>query len=132
METNTTTWPDRLGIWASALCVVHCLLTPVLLSASAVFAHFLPSEEGFHRVFAVLVAALGTIALIRGYRQHRQPSIIGLMLAGFACITCGAWFGDSLPGHWTEVAITMCGSALMITAHRRNHTFCKDCSCSCE
>lgn len=132
MKTRTSTWPDRLGIWTSALCVVHCVLTPVLLSASVVFAHLLPSEEGFHRAFAVLIAALGVIALIRGYRQHRRLTILYLMLAGFACITCGAFFGDALPGHWSEVAITLCGSALMIAAHRKNHTFCKDCACASE
>jgi hypothetical protein len=28
------------------------------------------------------------------------------------------------------VAITLCGSALMIAAHRLNHTFCRSCECS--
>ena len=39
---------DQIGAWTSALCVIHCLLTPVLLSISAVSAHFLPSEERKH------------------------------------------------------------------------------------
>src|ERR1700751_240981 len=42
-------WADRLGTWTSALCLVHCLLTPALLSFSAVFAHFLPADESVHR-----------------------------------------------------------------------------------
>src|SRR5438067_1443019 len=36
---------DNLGIWASALCVVHCIVTPVLLSVSSVFAHFIPGGD---------------------------------------------------------------------------------------
>jgi hypothetical protein len=36
---------DRIGVWTSTLCVIHCLLIPVVLSLSAVSAHFLPSEE---------------------------------------------------------------------------------------
>jgi hypothetical protein len=48
--TNSHSWTlalpvDRIGVWTSTLCVVHCLLTPVVLSPSAVSAHFLPSEE---------------------------------------------------------------------------------------
>ncbi|MDE1162420.1 MAG: MerC domain-containing protein [Acidobacteriaceae bacterium] len=128
--TSATTWPDRLGIATSALCVVHCLLTPILISFSAVLAHFLPSEEGTHRSLAVIVALLGTIALLRGIRIHKQRSIVVLMFAGLACIALGAFFGDHLPAHWMEVAITGAGSALMITAHRKNHTFCRDCACA--
>jgi hypothetical protein len=121
---------DHLGIWASALCVVHCLFTPVLLSFSAVFAHFLPSEEKTHRVLAIVVAALGASALIRGYRNHRRPHVLILMGIGLACIFSGAFWGDLLPAHWVEVFITFTGSAFMIAAHRINHTFCRDCRCS--
>ena len=118
---------DKLGIWASALCVVHCIVTPVLLSVSAVFAHLLPGEERTHRTLAIGVAALGAIALIQGFRTHGRRRILVLMALGLACIFCGAFFGNRLPGHVYEVAITLTGSILMITAHRMNHTFCRDC-----
>jgi hypothetical protein len=52
------------------------------------------------------------------------------MSAGLSCIAAAAWFGDKLPSHVYEVAITMVGSTLMITAHRLNHTFCRSCECS--
>jgi uncharacterized membrane protein YfcA len=121
--------PDRLGIVASAVCFIHCLATPVLLSVSAVWAHFLASEERFHRGIAMLVAALGCIAIAAGYRRHRRRRIIFLMAAGLLCIFFGAYFGDRLPSHAAEVVVTMMGSALMIAAHRLNHTFCRDCPC---
>jgi uncharacterized membrane protein YfcA len=119
---------DRAGVYASALCFVHCLLTPVVLSFSAVAAHFLPSEEHTHRTLAVLVTLLGAAALGSGYRRHKQRSILVLMAAGLALIFFGAYFGDRLPNHWCEVAITLSGSACMITAHRKNHTFCQQCT----
>ena len=118
---------DQLGIWASALCVVHCVLTPVLLSMSVVFARFIPGEEGTHRTLAVGIAALGAIALIAGYRRHRRRRIPGLMMLGLAFIFVGAFYGDRLPAHGYEVAVTMTGSILMIWAHRLNHTFCREC-----
>jgi carbon starvation protein CstA len=118
---------DRAGIYASALCFVHCLLTPVVLSLSAVSAHFLPSEEHTHRTLAVLVTIVGALALGAGYRRHKRRSILVLMAAGLALIFFGAYFGDSLPNHWCEVAITLAGSSCMIAAHRRNHTFCQQC-----
>ena len=123
-------WADRLGVWTSALCVVHCLLTPLLISFSAVLAHFLPAEEHVHRTLALLITLFGTVALLLGFRKHRRTVVLFLMLAGLGCIAGPAWFGDRLPSHAVEVSITFCGSALMITAHRLNHTFCRSCECA--
>jgi MerC mercury resistance protein len=122
-------WADKMGVWTSVLCAVHCLLTPVLISFSAVVAHFLPAEEKIHRSLAVLVALFGTIALFIGFRKHRRATILFLMMGGLGCIAGSAWLGDRLPSHACEVAITMMGSTLMIAAHRLNHTFCRSCEC---
>jgi uncharacterized membrane protein YfcA len=121
---------DRLGVLASLLCFFHCLLTPMLISMPAVFAHLLPSEERTHRILAVVVAALGALALIRGFRTHGRRRIIAYMIVGLLCILLGAWFGDHLPSHRVEVLITCLGSTLMIVAHRLNHTFCRSCDCT--
>jgi hypothetical protein len=118
---------DNLGIWASTLCVVHCIVTPVLISMSAVFAHFIPGEEKTHRTLAVGVATLSAIALVKGFRTHGHRRILGLMTLGLGFIFAGAFYGDRLPSHVYEVAVTMTGSVMMIYAHRMNHTFCKDC-----
>jgi hypothetical protein len=134
MPTDLSIWTeraDRLGTIASAACFLHCLATPVVLSLCAVYAHFVPSEEHTHRVLAVLVTILGVFALSFGYRRHRRMSIFGLASSGLTLIFSGAFFGDLLPGHAWEVAITLAGSCCMISAHRLNHTFCKRCkSCT--
>ena len=126
---NTRLRADHLGVIASALCLVHCVLTPVVLSLSAVWVHYLPSEERFHRGLAAMVAAIGCIAIIRGYRKHRRSRVFFLMIGGLGLIFAGAYFGERLPSHLAEVAVTMTGSSLMIAAHLINHTFCKRCDC---
>lgn len=131
-EQTHHTGADTFGIWVSALCVVHCIATPLFISMSAVVAHFLPAEESVHRTLSAAVAAASGIALIRGFRVHGRKRILVLMAAGLACIFCGAWFGDRLPSHMFEVGVTITGSALMIGAHRMNHTFCSDCSHCCS
>jgi hypothetical protein len=130
-RSRTLAFPvDQIGIWTSTLCVIHCLLTPVLLSLSAVSAHFLPSEERTHRTLAVAIASLGAIALVKGYRRHRSSRVLTLMVVGLGFIFCGAYWGDHLPSHTAELLVTLVGSGFMIAAHRTNHTFCRDCSCS--
>jgi hypothetical protein len=121
---------DQVGVWTSTACVIHCLLTPVVLSISAVSAHFLTSEEKTHRTLAVAIAALGALALVRGFRRHRSSRVLVLMAVGLVFIFGGAYWGDRLPSHAAEVLVTLAGSGFMIAAHRTNHTFCRDCSCS--
>ena len=130
MQGGTRLWADRLGLWTSGLCVVHCALTPILLSFSAVAAHLLPSEEKVHRSLALLVSTFGALALAAGIRKHRRRPVLLLMVAGLICIGGAAWWGDRLPSHAYEVALTFAGSGLMVRAHRLNHTFCRSCECS--
>ena len=122
-------WVDRLGIWASVACAIHCLLTPLLLSFSAVFVRLLPGEEAFHRKLAVLVAGSAALALFYGFRKHRRVRVLLLMAAGLSLIIGTAWWGHLFSNHWLEVGVTVCGSLLLITAHRLNHTFCRQCEC---
>jgi len=130
-RSRTLAFPvDQIGVWTSTLCVIHCLLTPVVLSLSTVSAHFLPSEERTHRTLAVVITALGAIALVKGYRRHRSWRVLALMAVGLTFIFGGAYWGDHLPSHAFEVLVTLIGSGFMIAAHRTNHTFCRDCSCS--
>ncbi len=118
---------DQLGIAASTFCFLHCVVTPIVFSLSIVSAHFLPSEERTHRVLAVVVSAIGGIAAVSGYTKHRRVRVITLIAAGLFCIFFGAYWGDHLPSHQAEVAVTLLGSCLMIAGHKINHTFCKDC-----
>ncbi len=43
------------------------MLTLVALSLSSASVHFLPSEERTHRALAIVIAALGAIAVVRGF-----------------------------------------------------------------
>jgi hypothetical protein len=94
---------------------------------SVVMARFIPGEERTHHTLAVGVAALGAMALVKGFRRHGRIRILGLMALGLGFLFTGAFFGGRLPSHGFEVAVTMTGSVLMICAHRMNHTFCRTC-----
>jgi ABC-type methionine transport system permease subunit len=118
---------DRAGMVASALCFVHCIAAPVFLSLSAVFFHFMPSEEHTHRVLAVFVTSVGAAAIGFGYPRHKKRRVLAVALLGLVLICCGAYFGDLLPSHRSEVAVTLVGSICMIFAHYMNHTFCRNC-----
>ena len=81
-------------------------------------------------MLALLIALLGAIALVQGYRKHRKTRVPSLMAIGLVRIFSGTWWGDRLPSHLIEVCITLIGSGFMIAAHFADHTFCRNCSCS--
>jgi peptidoglycan/LPS O-acetylase OafA/YrhL len=118
---------DRIGMATSALCFIHCIAAPVVLSLSAVSSHFIPSEEHTHRLLAVFVTIVGAAAIGFGYRRHKRKRVLVGAFLGLALICSGAYFGDLLPSHGSEVAVTLAGSGCMIFAHCMNHTFCKNC-----
>lgn len=115
---------DRLGICLSALCVVHCLLTPfVLLLLPSV--QLLSLHESYHQFMLVILPALAVIAFIPGYRLHRERRIFMWAIPGLALIVLGALvFHDFL---YLEIASSVLGSLFLIRAHLLNRVLCSCC-----
>lgn len=63
---------DTIGIAMSTLCVIHCMLLPVVLAFAPTLAHFLPGSETIHRALAYLLAVVGLVAFWAGYKIHRR------------------------------------------------------------
>lgn len=90
---------DRLGIWVSGLCVVHCV-------ASAVWVAMLASAGGIildpivHEVGLVVALVLGLTALGRGIAEHgfMMPAAIGSLGLGVMAggLTLGHHDGGTL------------------------------------
>lgn len=118
---------DAIGIGASTLCVIHCMLFPVLLAFSPTLAHFVPGSESIHRMFAYLLAAIGLVAFWAGYKVHRRKVVLLLLGIGVSGVTVGAYADSLLPTHSWEVLITVCGSVFLIIAHYMNRTLCLSC-----
>lgn len=118
---------DLAGISVSGLCVVHCILTPVIFSLAPAFSHFVPASELTHRVLALSVTGIGALAFRSGYKKHRQRIVLWMMGLGLFTIGFSAFAGDRLPSHGYEIAMTVTGGAFLITAHLLNRTFCQKC-----
>ena len=67
---------DLLGTAASALCLVHCVLTPFLLALSPTLTGFLPGSNTTHHVFVFFVVSLGLLAFFSGYKKHRRKMVL--------------------------------------------------------
>ena len=91
---------DRLGISASALCLVHCVALPFLLAGMPALAQFEASlGTGFHILMAVLVTAAVIPALRGGFKRHRDVPTLAFGSWGLVLILVGLLAGD---GHGTH------------------------------
>jgi uncharacterized membrane protein YfcA len=118
---------DTIGIATSTLCVIHCMLLPVVLAFAPTLAHFLPGSETIHRALAYLLAVVGLVAFWAGYKIHRRKLVLLLLAIGILGVTVGAYADFLLPTHAWEIAITLTGSFFLIAAHSLNRTLCRSC-----
>lgn len=121
---------DFAGATASSVCLIHCLLTPVLISLFPGVLPYLPGEAGFHRVLAIGIVMLGGAAFIPGYRVHRRKPLLALIGVGMTLILIVAWCGQSL-NHVFEFVLSISGSLMLVGAHLLNRSFCRQCH-SCK
>lgn len=106
---------DRVGIFLSALCLIHCVLGIVLVAGMGLGAGFLLDPD-LHRVGLLLATIIAGVAIGVGAIRHRRagPFVIAMMGLSF--------MGGALAvGHgFEEVVLTMIGVGLVATGHLLN------------
>ncbi|MFN3621105.1 MerC domain-containing protein [Sphingorhabdus sp.] len=107
---------DGLGLSIAGLCLLHCLITTVLLAVLA-SASGLLLDPVIHEVGLFLAIALGILALGKGFRDHGlfMPATIGALGIG---MMGGAL---TLPHGGMEIACTVMGVIFLGFGHLLNH-----------
>jgi len=86
---SSSRW-DRLGIWASAACAVHCLIAPALFLLAPALAEVWANPAS-HAIIALVVLPVAATVLRRGFRLHRKAWIavtttVGILLILIGCV----------------------------------------------
>lgn len=109
---------DRWAIWLSAACMVHCLLTTVVVATLSTAGGLLGSPV-IHEVGLVLAIVLGTVAFGRGIVTHGRALPMALGAAGLV-IMAAAIVVPHGDGHVTESVLTITGVVLLAAGHAIN------------
>ena len=125
-----TDFSERAAVCASAACLAHCLLLPVLLALIPSLSAVLAIPELFHVWVLALAIPSAAFALVIGWRRHRKvlPLIAGA--AGLFILDLGAFaVGETA---W-ETPVTVVGSLTLAAAHLTNWRLRRrlPCDCSC-
>ena len=132
---------DHMGIIGACACVFHCIALPVLLVAGA-----LAPNDNFHIWSLIFTIVITGHALWHGYKQHCKHIIIAFGGLGLLCLIVGVGLhytfhepvnfsglvthddhGHSIVEEYSETAMTLIGSILLIASHAYNLKFKRAC-----
>lgn len=114
---------DRIGITATSLCALHCILLPILLPMLPLVGLSFLADHTWEHIFLLMTAALGTIALFSGFKQyHKRLYPFYLLYLGVALY----WMKHNFSSEF-ELFFIIGGASLMIAAHFINIKLCNSC-----
>lgn len=115
---------DALGIGASLVCAVHCVLLPLVITALPLLGLEVLENEKLEYALLAFSFMVGYSALFRGYRKHhRHIKPLVLFTVGYAALLAGHFLS---PESW-EPSIIAAGAGLIVWAHLRNIKECRSC-----
>lgn len=119
-QINTQRTLDATGIWVSALCGLHCVAMPILISTAAINVVVL-AKPSIEYIALGLSVTLGVSSLLPSYfRHHRRILPIVLLLMGFILIAVSRFQEDFIEGLFTAS-----GASAIIVGHLLNLRYCK-------
>ncbi len=124
-DADNPTKLDRLGIWISSLCALHCLALPLLLPLIPLIGSTFFAQLWFERTILTISMLIGAVALINGaMRYHGQYYPLVLLFSGGVIY----WFKDIF-GHDYEPFTIATGALLIVAGHWINMRLCRQCRC---
>jgi hypothetical protein len=126
---NVQRMADLFAVSSSGLCMIHCLVTPVLLIFLPVFSASVLSGDTFHAAILWFILPTSLVALTLGCWRHKDRYVAVLCAIGLAVILIAARFGDALFGEIGERILTTAGSLVLIAGHFRNFSLCRGAAC---
>ena len=110
---------DKIGISLSFICLIHCLIIPILLIFFPIVNSIsFISDEQFHWILFTLILPVAIISLFIGCMKHRNfwillPSGLGILL-----LILGVVFHD------IEKVSTVLGGIMIAVSHIANYKLC--------
>ena len=117
-------WGDRAAICFSSLCILHCLLLPVLLVAYPIGILVTLSDEMFHQIMVSVALPLSLVSLYVGYGHHKRNQLIVFGSVGLGMLMLPLVVPHELISETEETWLTVAGALIVCLAHVVNFRLC--------
>lgn len=112
---------DKLGIWVSSLCALHCLALPVVVPLLPLIGSTFFAQLWFERTILSISLVIGTVALLSGaLKYHGRFYPIALLATGGLIY----WFKDIFGENGEPFTIAV-GAMLIVAGHWINMRLCR-------
>lgn len=111
---------DVLGVGASSLCAVHCLLMPLIVALLPMCGLRFLHEEAIHPFLAGFVVFFALTSIVPGYRKHRECATLMSMAVGLSLVLLATFVIEPALGEYWEMLVITAGNILLVIAHVRN------------
>ncbi|MEY4573415.1 MAG: hypothetical protein RLZ10_2705 [Bacteroidota bacterium] len=122
---------DKVGMFSSVSCAIHCLLMPLVITLVPVFGLSLFVNETFEWGLLVFSAILGVSSLCFGYRKHKSLKAFAYLSSGVMLIVIGRLHHSHSSVHGLELdlftLVLVFGSILVAASHYLNNKLCGSC-----
>ena len=113
---------DIVGISASTLCAIHCLVLPLLVMMGSISGYGIVHNHTIENVIIGFSAVIGFSSLVPAYLgHHRRPAPLFVLVIGFLLITLSRLSISNL----LETVLTTTGAATVAIAHLLNWRICR-------
>lgn len=109
----------------SGLCVVHCLMMPVVLAALPLWSASETLHDWLHPLFLIGVVPTSVVALVSTRGKPQSKSVRVLLGMGLFVIALATTIGHEAVNPLVETAFILLGSSLLIIGHWRNERICQ-------
>lgn len=126
---RSASWNDRFAIGLSALCIVHCLVLPVILIVLPSIGLSFISNELTHLILVYAVVPSSIFALGVGCTQHRRRLFLLIGAVGLSFLGLGLAVESLGMNPFFEKLFTVSGALIVAYAHFRNFKSCRESDC---
>ena len=129
---NLTVYSNHFAVGLSALCIVHCLATPILLVMVPSLSVLGLEGEAFHKLLLFVIVPTSLASLYLGCRQHDTYNIFAIGGLGLTLLI-SALLVEGLPNAETlEKLVTVAGGLVLSVAHVMNYRRCRNTGECCQ
>jgi MerC mercury resistance protein len=115
---------DNLGIFASVLCLIHCLAMPFIIAAIPFLGmncQWLQSELT-ENILITFIIGFAVFAIIPGYWTHKKPLALAGLVVGMSLVGAVALARGHFPPSM-ELPLISCGNLILVITHLLNRKF---------
>jgi MerC mercury resistance protein len=116
---------DFSGIVASAICLLHCALTPIALLIP--FLSQVPAHDSFHLWMIIIIVLPILLSLVPSFTLHRKVTALVFASSGLICFLLAIFVIGPRHGEIAEAILAGIAGINLIIAHVKNRGYCRSC-----